>query len=229
MVDIKKEKSPKKDSKSPKATNQITAKEADTDYKPGSIQHASGQLMIPPAIAGKLQALGTKYNLPLDISNVTLGDGTLADNIKALRVIVDMINNDSKLLPELFKLLKKLMRAEVKLAKFHKELTKEAIKHQTKLDKQCADIFLAMAGFQAKTSKLEQKTNARASLIARRQQQWSNYYENSVYGAESQLIDTEFELAASNRDALTASKQVQLETNAERKKTAQDYINSAFQ
>lgn len=228
MVRVKKEEQPK--------TTQITKDQvkkeianSQPNYVPGSIQQASGQLMIPPAIAAKLQHLGKTYNLPLDISNVTLGDGTLAGNIAAVRKIVEMVNNDSKLLPELLKLIKQLMRAEIKLAKFHKNLTKAAIKHQTKLDKQCADIFLAMAGFQAKTSKLEQKTNARTNLIQKRSQQWSTYYEDSVYGAEAQLIDTEFELAASNRQALTASKQQQLELKAQRKKESIDYINSAFQ
>lgn len=220
--DSKTKKTTKTDSKASNTAKQL-------DYKPGSVQQASGQLMIPPAIAAKLQHLGKTYNLPLDISNVTLGDGTLAGNIAAVRKIVEMVNNDSKLLPELLKLIKQLMRAEIKLAKFHKNLTKAAIKHQTKLDKQCADIFLAMAGFQAKTSKLEQKTNARANLIQKRSQQWSTYYENSVYGAETQLIDTEFELAASNRQALTASKRQQLDLKAQRKKESIDYINSAFQ
>lgn len=220
--DSKTKKTTKTDSKASNTAKQL-------DYKPGSVQQASGQLMIPPAIATKLQHLGKTYNLPLDISNVTLGDGTLAGNIAATRKIVEMVNNDSKLLPELLKLIKQLMRAEIRLAKFHKNLTKAAIKHQTKLDKQCADIFLAMAGFQAKTSKLEQKTNARANLIQKRSQQWSTYYEDSVYGAEAQLIDTEFELAASNRKALTASKQQQLELKAQRKKESIDYINSAFQ
>jgi hypothetical protein len=197
------------------------------EYKAGTIQTADAKLMLPPAIQGKLTALSQKYGLPFDLSNISL-DGKMADNVKALRSIADMATADSKLLPEMIKLIRQLMKAEIKLAQFHKLAVKASIKHQEKLDKHTADIFLAMAGYQAKSTKLEHRTNVRNAIKEKRTQAYSNYYQNSVYGAESEIIDTEFELLESNRKILKASKTERLQVDAGRKQKISEYVQSAY-
>ncbi|MFM6307035.1 MAG: hypothetical protein ACKPGB_01945, partial [Dolichospermum sp.] len=111
---------------------------------------------------------------------------------------------------------------------FHVNLTKCAVKHQAKLDKATADIWLTMAGYGAKSSKLEHRTNVRESLINQRTEAYGEYYQNSVYGTESKIIDVEYQIAASNRRILADGKQQKMESNQTRKQKLAEYINSAF-
>ncbi|MFM6671083.1 MAG: hypothetical protein ACKPJO_13295, partial [Dolichospermum sp.] len=150
------------------------------------------------------------------------------ENIKALRNITELLTANSKLLPELMKLTAKLLKSDIKLAEFHVNLTKCAVKHQTKLDKATADIWLTMAGYGAKSSKLEHRTNVRESLINQRTEAYGEYYQNSVYGTESKIIDVEYQIAASNRRILADGKQQKMESNQARKQKLAEYINSAF-
>lgn len=199
-----------------------------SQFTTGVIQTADAKLMIPKEVRSKLSALSKKYGLSFDLSNISL-EGKMADNVKAIRQVADMVTGDSKLLPEMMKQIKRLMRAEIKLAQFHKLVVKESIKHQEKMDKQTADIFLAMAGYQAKSTKLEHRTNVRNQLKERRTAAYSNYYQNSVFGAESAIIDVEFSMLESNRKILTASKSERVELNKVRKSKIDAYVQSAFQ
>jgi hypothetical protein len=210
------------ENKAPKATTKETVQ-----YKAGTLQTADAKLMLPPAIQGKLSALTTKYGIPFDLSNIAL-DGKMAENIKAFRKIVDMVEGDSKLLPEMLKLIRRLMKSEISLAKFHRGCTTAAIRHQEKLDKVTADIFLKMAGYGQKASKREHRTNVRNSIIEKRTQAYQDYYQNTVYGEESKIIDVEFETLASNKKILSESKTQQVKFNADRKKKVNEYVQSAF-
>lgn len=208
-------------------SNNLNTKEP-TCFKTGTTPNASGRLMIPPAIQATLTNIGQKYGLPLDLNEVAL-DGTLADKIIATRKIVDLAKADSKLLPEMMKLIKSLMKAELKLADFHKKLVKEAIRFNVQLDKQTADIFLQMAGYKAKSAKLEHRTNLRVQLKEKRTTAYNNYYSDSVYGAESALIDVEFETLASNQKILSEGKGERIKLEADRKKKLHEYVQSVYQ
>lgn len=221
-MDIRKQTKTKSTAKSEVNQTQETNK-----FKAGTIQTADAKLMLPPAIQGKLSAIGAKYGVPFDLSNIGL-DGKMAENIKAMRTIADMATADSKLLPEMMKLIRQLFRAEIKLAQFHKLVTKASIKHQEKLDKQTADIFLAMAGYQAKSTKLEHRTNVRNALKEKRTEAYSNLYQNSIFGEESKIIDAEYKILESNRKILTASKTERLTLDNQRKQKISEYVQSAF-
>ena len=217
----------KPESKTTVALNDSNGNGKSDKFKAGVIKTADAKLMLPPAIQGKLTALGEKYGVPFDLSNIGL-DGKMAENVKALRAIADMATAESKLLPEMIKLIRQLMKAEVKLAQFHKLVTKAAIKHQEKLDKQTADIFLMMAGYGAKATKLEHRTNVRQELKQKRTEAYANYYNNSVFGEESKIIDAEFEMLESNRKILTTSKTERINFNNERKQKIEQYVQSAY-
>jgi hypothetical protein len=219
-MDIRKQKNKQSKDTTPKQVEE-------TQFKAGIVQTADAKLMLLPAIQTKLTALGQKYGVPFDLSNIGL-DGKIAENVKALRTIADMATAESKLLPEMIKLIRQLMRAEINLAQFHKLTTKAAIKHQEKLDKQTADIFLMMAGYGAKASKLEHRTNVRNRLKERRTQAYNNHYQTSVYGSESQIIDAEFELLESNQKILTESKLQRAEFQSERRQKIEEHVQSAF-
>ena len=151
-MDIRKPEQPRQTVETKKAEgNTESAK-----YKVGAVQTADAKLMLPPAVQGKLSALTQKYGIPFDLSNIGL-DGKMAENIKAFRSIVDMVEGDSKLLPEMLKLIRRLMKSEISLAKFHRGCTTAAVKHQEKLDKVTSDIFLKMAGYQQKAWELLQE------------------------------------------------------------------------
>lgn len=223
-MDIRKpqEVSPK-ESKPPQ-THQVTEK---PKYKAGLITSPDAKLMLPPAIQAKLSAITQNYGLPIDLSNVSLV-GDIPTQIKAMRQIVEMIEGNSKLLPELMKLMKRLLKAEIKLAQFHKLTVKAAIKHQEKIDKHTADIFLQMAGYGQKASKREHRTNVRNQIIEKRTQAYQDYYQNTVYGEESKIIDVEFQSLASNKKILGDSKTQEIKFQAERKKKVTEYVQSAF-
>jgi hypothetical protein len=196
-------------------------------YKPGVVTTADAKLMLPPAIQTKLSTITQKYGLPIDLSNVSLS-GDMPSQIKAMRQIVEMIEGNSKLLPELMKLMKRLFKAEIKLAQFHKLTVKAAIKHQEKIDKQTADIFLQMAGYGQRSSKREHRTNVRSQILEKRANAYQDYYQNTVYGEESRIIDVEFETLASNKKILGESKTQQVKFNTDRKTKVAEYVNSAF-
>lgn len=198
-----------------------------SNFKTGTVSQASAKLLIPPAFAAKLSHVSQVYGLPLDLANIGL-DSATPENIKAMRGVVDLLTANSKLLPELIKLTNQLLKADIKLAEFHKNLTNAAVKHQTKLDKTTADIWLKMAGYAAKSSKLEHRTNVRTQLIQKRSDAYANYYQGSVYGAESAVIDAEYDVLASNQRILSESKIQKLEKTQERKQKLQEYINSAY-
>ncbi|GET40701.1 hypothetical protein [Microseira wollei] len=123
--------------------------------------------------------------------------------------------------------IRRLMRAEIKLAQFHKLVVKAAIKHQEKLDKETADIFLAMAGYKAYSTKLEHRTNVRNQLKEKRTEAYQNYY-TSVYGEESQLIDVEFEVLESNHKILVYGKTERINFNSKRQQESAAYVQSAY-
>lgn len=209
-------------------TNIELSSEEKVKFKAGLAKTADAKILIPPAIQCKLTELGSKYGLPFDLANIGL-DGKMSENVRAIRKIADMVEGDSKLLPEMLKQIRRLMRAEIKLAQFHKLLVKAAIKHQEKLDKETAEIFLAMAGFKSKTSKLEHRTNVRSQLKEKRTKAYEQYYNNSVFGEESKLIDVEFEVLESNRKILMDGKAERIKFNSERQQKIADYVQSAYQ
>jgi hypothetical protein len=208
-------------------TTQINPQPIKNQFKAGQINQASAKLMIPPAISAKLSAISKTYNLPIDLSAISLQNAT-PENIKALRSVTDLLAANSKLLPELMKLTSQLLKADIKLGQFHANLTKAAIKHQEKIDKNTADIWLAMAGYGAKSSKLEHRTNTRNQLIEARNQAYGEYYQNSVYGNELKVIDAEYQVLASNRQILADSKIQRKNSAQERKQKLQEYIDSAY-
>lgn len=229
-MDIRKADKPKTETQEqPKnnSSSKLNTSSEKLTYKAGLITRPDAKLMLPPAVQSKLSAITQQYGLPIDLSNVSL-TGDMPSQIKAMRQIVEMIEGNSKLLPELMKLMKRLFKAEIKLAQFHKLTVKAAIKHQEKIDKQTADIFLQMAGYGQKASKREHRTNVRNQIIEKRTAAYSDYYQNTVYGEESKIIDVEFETLASNKKILTDSKTQKVTFDAERKQKVQAYVNSAF-
>ena len=204
-----------------------TSSKTELTYKTGTVTTADAKLLLPPAVQGKLSALTQKYGIPFDLSNIAL-DGKMADNIKAMRKIVEMVEGDSKLLPEMLKLIKRLMKAEISLAKFHRGCVTASVKHQEKLDKVTSDIFLKMAGYGQKACKREHRTNVRNRIIEKRTAAYADYYEQTVYGTEAKLIDVEFETLASNKKVLGDSKAERVQIDSERKKKVNDYVQSAF-
>lgn len=196
-------------------------------YKAGQVMQASTEAMLPPFIAAKMSHISQVYGFPVDMGKVSLKDAT-PQNLKALRTVSDMIASNSKLLPEFLRLVQQVLNADIKLAEFHKKLTKAALEHQERIDQETAEIFLAMARYGAKASKLEHRTNTRAELVQKRAEAYEQLYSGSVFGNESRVIDVEFEVAASNNKLLSESKSKRLQFNAARKAKLQAYIDEAY-
>ena len=204
----------------------VQANSTPVGFKSGVHKVATSQL-LPQPVRDNLSALSHHYGLPIDLGNFSLVDSN-PENIKALRAIADMAKANSKLLPEVLKLTKQLMSADIKAAQFQEELAKASLKHGEKLDRATANIFLAFAKSTNKAAALEQKTNARKQLLEQRNQKYAQYYANSVYGAESELIDVEFDLATKNQQILKDSKVLRKQNAALRKHELQAYLDTAF-
>jgi len=196
-------------------------------FAAGTVLTANASDMLPEFVQFKLKAITTKYGVPFDLSNIGI-NGDMPGQVKALRKIVEMVEGNSKLLPEMLKLIKRLLNAEIKLAQFHRGCVTASLKHQEKLDKFTADIFLKMSGYGAKATKLEHRTNVRNELKQKRTEAYSGYYQTTVYGEESKIIDAEFEVLESNKKILSASKTKVANFNTERKQKINKYVESAF-
>ncbi|NER27808.1 MAG: hypothetical protein F6J89_09280 [Symploca sp. SIO1C4] len=188
----------------------------------------SSEKLLPPMVQAKLTALGQKFGLPFDLGKIDL-TGNLAENVRALRKIAELAETNAKLLPEMLKLARKLCRAEIKEAQYYRAATKMALSHQTKLDKYSADIFLQLVQHEAKSTRLEYRTNQKAQLIKRRAEARRNYYQNTEYATEIELIDLEIENLEANNKLLKESKTKKLESNQQRKQKLKEYYNSAFE
>lgn len=199
----------------------------DRKYQTGTVIQASAKAMLPPMVAAKLSHISQIYAFPVDMGKISLQEAT-PDNLKALRKIADMVSQNSRLLPEFMKLVSQVLNADIKLAEFHKNLTKAALKHQEKIDQETAEIFLAMAKYGAKATKLEHRTNVRNQLIERRTAAYERHYEESVFGNEARIIDVEYEVAASNNQLLAESRSKRIAFNKERKEKLQAFIDSAY-
>jgi len=222
-MDIKKKKEADEPVKSVEKENSGLVK-----YKAGAVTNVDSKLILPPAIQLKLNSLGQKYGLDFDLSAISL-DGTMAEKVKAFRKIVEMMEGDSKLLPEMLRLVKRMMKCEISLAKYHKGCVTASVRHQEKLDKVTADIFLKMAGYQSSSQKRELRTNSRNELKVKRSEAYKNYYNQSVFGAESELIDLEFELAASNQQIAKETKTKRKKYNSDSKQRIAEYVQSAYE
>ena len=195
-------------------------------FKANAHQTASPD-MLPAPVRARLSALSQAYGLPMDLGSCGLASSS-PDNIKALRQIADMAKANSKLLPEMLKLVKQLQQADIKQADFMVRLNDAALKHGEKIDSATAAIFSRFAQNQAKSAKLEHRVNARNQLLEQRTAAYQNYYSQSVYGSESQLIDLEYQLKSQDRQILKDSKQHRMSSAAERKAQLQKYLDSAF-
>ncbi|NEO30892.1 MAG: hypothetical protein F6K36_10760, partial [Symploca sp. SIO3C6] len=117
----------------------------------------STESFLPPVVQTKLTALGQKFGLPFDLGKIDL-TGNMAENVRALRKVAELAEANAKLLPEMLKLARKLYRAEIKESQYYRAATKAALKHQQKLDKYSADIFLQLVQHEVKSSRLEYRT-----------------------------------------------------------------------
>lgn len=195
-------------------------------FKSGTHQNASPD-MLPAPVRARLSALSQSYGLPIDLGNCGLSSSN-PDNIKALRQIADMAKANSKLLPEMLKLVKQLMSADIKQADFLSKLNEASLRHGEKIDAATAQIFSRFAQNQAKSAKLETRINARNQLLEQRTAAYQSYYSQSIYGSESQLIDLEYQLKSQDRQILKDSKQNRMQSAQDRKKQLQAYLDSAF-
>ena len=195
-------------------------------FKTGKHMVSSAE-MLPAPVRARLSALSQAYGLPFDLGNVALADSN-PENVKAIRVISDMAKANSKLLPEMLRLVASLQRADIKQSEFLVKLNNAAIAHGEKIDSATAQIFSRFAQSQAKSGKLEHRINTRNKLLEQRSAAYEAYYGQSIYGSESQLIDVEYQLKSQDAQIMADSKKLRLQSASERKQRLQAYLDSAY-
>ena len=196
-------------------------------FTAGSNTSSSASTCIPAVIAKKLTALSQQYNLPIDLGNVSLTDLS-PDKIKAFRQGVDVIKSNAKMLPEMLKLAASLMKSDIQLATFHKDLCKLNLKHQGSLDKNAADTFLAMVGYANKASRLEGRVNRRLQIMEKRTQVWEEYNNNTLLGQANKVIDAEFEVASENLLAASSATILRKQTLGKEKRKQVEYLSELY-
>lgn len=196
-------------------------------YKAGVITQASATLMIPQAIRSKLTHISQVYSLPFDMGTMSLQDIT-PEKVKAFGEIVRMYTRNSKLLPEILKLSKQMLNADVTMAQYHSKITSASIKHQEGIDKATAEIFYNCAKASIKASKLEIKTNKLTEAKTARFGAWKKLNEESIFADELDVIDAELVQRTSIHKSLTASKKAKIEFNGKNRKDDIDYQNATF-
>lgn len=161
-----------------------------SQYKmPEGIVSAEG--IIPEPIKAIMQTQFKAVGLNFDVSKLALNK----DNRQALvdlRKSVDLITNNTKLLPMFAVELKKALKAGVKLAQFKADMVKAALDSQIKIDQAHVDVLLAMAGYQSKRNKLQMKLERRMNALAKQDAARARYYD-TTWGKEAQLIDASWE------------------------------------
>jgi len=85
-----------------------------------------------------------------------------------------------------------------------------------------------MAGYKSSATKLEHRTNLRNQLKEKRTAADINYYDSTVYGEESKLIDVEFEVLESNKKILADALAERIKFDGERRKQMSEYVLSAY-
>jgi len=203
-------------------------------FKTNTIQRADASQIIPKMVADKLALMGQHYGIKLDVQSLNLRDIT-PNAISEIRAKIDILTANAKLLPELMKLTQKLMKADIKLAEFHRDITNLGIQHQTKIDKVTADTWLGMVGYNSKASRLEHRTNVRTQLIEHRDNLYAAHQNDTIAAAERAIADAEYQVMSSNRQILAESRQAQIKgngevfaANQERKQRLNEYVKSAF-
>lgn len=219
---------PNQDAYKPSEPGKTAVSTNHSKFRTGVVTTSSAAIQYPPFIREKLSKLSKMYGLPIDLGEFSLDKAT-PENLKAMRKVTQMLTAQSKLLPEFLKFAKAVMDGDMKVSEYHKNVTKMAIKHQESIDKDTADIFLMMARYGSKSSKLETRVNTRNALIEKRTEAYERHYENSVFGEESRIIDAEYQIAASNQKSLSASKTKRIQFNADTKQKMQAYIDSAYE
>lgn len=165
-----------------------------TDYKLPTGVIAANQV-IPAPVTAIIQQQFASVGLKFDVNKLALNKDNRAA-LQELRVTVDLIKNNAKILPALAKELKAAMSAATKQAEFNADLVKHSLKEQHNIDNVQADILLAMAGYTSKSQKLAAKLERKMEKIQRIQQAQTKHY-NASHGKELEAIDANWDLLTS--------------------------------
>ncbi len=184
--------------------------------------------VIPPEVQQMVSAIASRYGIPFDPSNIDLSKLN-PGQVAQMQQKVSVAANNARLLPIIFKNMKKLFAAEVKLAKFYKDLTDEACKAGYKIDKATADAYLTLFGYKQKQSRLAYKTAKRAELKAKRTEAYKKYYDSSISGVQAEIVDAEFEEMGESMKLIGESLQKRIQFRGQQRKQAEDYYQQAFE
>jgi hypothetical protein len=198
-----------------------------TEVGIGKTRTSSAVAIIPADLANRLSLFSERYGLPFDLGQLSI-DQVTPEKIQAMRKLANMISANSKLLPELVKQTKRLMKADISQATANAELAKAQLKHQEKLDKVVADLFISCAQHKASSNLLASKTARRVALIEQRNQLQTKYNEETIYANESNLLDVQYSLLVDTAKLSADGRQMRMEASHRDKREMQAYIDSAF-
>lgn len=145
------------------------------------------QSVIPAPIQSMMATQFKSVGLNFDVSKIALNKDN-RQSLKNLRETVELIQNNSKLLPEIATCLKKAMKAATKQAKFNADIAKSAMKEQLKIDNAHADVLLGLMGYTEGRNKIQARLERKKLQMEKRHEARTRYYD-TTWGKEAQTID----------------------------------------
>lgn len=149
------------------------------------------QSVIPAPIQSMIATQFKSVGLNFDVSKLALNKDN-RQSLKNLRETVELIQNNSKLLPEIASCLKKAMKAATKQAKFNADIAKSAMKEQLKIDNAHADVLLGLMGYTEGRNKIQARLERKQKAMERTQQARERFYD-TTWGKQAQVIDAKWQ------------------------------------
>jgi hypothetical protein len=219
------------DVKTQKTPLKRRVKPSNSESKLTQNTHATAKSLLPPIIASKLTQFSQAYGLNFDLGNLNF-DSINPEEVKAYRTLVEIIQNKAELLPEILKLSKQVMKADLKMADAQSQLANAAMQHQVKLDEKTAEILLNFQKFEHKSKALASRLARIQKLREREFEARQEFYENSVLGDALERVDIKIEQRQLVQNQLQGQKVKTLKNKTQRKldtnEQRQTYIDSAL-
>ncbi len=195
----------------------MVALDSNSKYKlPDNI--CTVQSVIPPQVSAILKSQFASAGINFDLNGLVLAK----DNKQAIKQLVetiDLIKDSQSLLPQLKSAILSGIKAASNQSKFNKDIALQCLESQADIDRNQADVLLALAGYANKKNNTElrleygiKRLEARAIASAKR-------YE-MTFGKEAEFIDASYvslaEIAIKNMDVAKRKNEIRNEKTMKR-------------
>ncbi len=168
------------------------------------------QSVIPPQVSAILKSQFASVGINFDLNGLVLAKDN-KQSIKQLVETIDLIKDSQSLLPQLKSAILSGIKAASKQSQFNRDIALQCLESQADIDRNQADVLLALAGYANKKTNTElrleygiKRLEARAIASAKRHE--------LTFGKEAEFIDASYvslaEIAIKNMDVAKIKNQI---------------------